>query len=171
MVSIKQYLGSGGVVFVPAVVCYLVKDGKVLLGRRKEVSLGLGKGLISGIGGKVGDKPEFADETYEQALVRELREEIGVAARRWRKVGQIRFLFPHKPKWNQEVTAYIVEDWEGEPQETDAIQPLWFDLGQLPAEKMWHDNQFWVPRVLAGESVQATFLYGGDGKVWEYYFE
>ncbi|GIW62871.1 MAG: hypothetical protein KatS3mg090_0697 [Patescibacteria group bacterium] len=36
-----------------AVVGYLVKKDEVFLGIRKKVSLGLGKNLISGIGGKL----------------------------------------------------------------------------------------------------------------------
>lgn len=170
MSNIEKHLKEG-IKFVPAVVCYFVKGDKVLLGLRKKVSLGLGENLIAGIGGKVGDLPDNCDETPEQALLREVMEEIGVKVLTYKKVGSVRFIWPGKPKWQQEVLAYIVESWEGEPQETEVMKPMWFDIGSLPVTQMWDDNAYWVPKVLAGESVNVTFLYGDNSKVIEYIFE
>lgn len=160
-----------GVVFVPAVVCYFKKGNKVLLGLRKKVSLGLGENLIAGIGGKVGDHPEFQNETPEEALIREVQEEIGVTVKSFIKMGRVRFIYPDRPKWQQDVQVYVVEDWDGVPQETDAMQPLWFDVADLPTSRMWDDNAYWVPKVLAGEYVDAIFLLGNDSNVIECVFE
>ncbi len=160
-----------GVVFVPAVVCYFKKDDEVLLGLRKKVSLGLGENLIAGIGGKIGDQLEFQDETPEEALIREVKEEIGVTITQFKKVGRVRFIYQDKPKWQQDVQVYIVEGWKGDPQETDFVKPLWFSITQLPTSKMWEDNTYWIPKVLAGENVDAIFLLDNDGKVIEYIFE
>lgn len=171
MGKLQDYLQSD-ITMTPAVVCYLIRGNKVLLGLRKKVSSGLGQNLISGIGGKVGDLPEIAGETADEALAREVLEEIGVKVTKFRRVGRVRFLFPCKPKWNQDVVAYIVEEWEGEPRETEAIEPMWFELGSLPAGQMWDDNKYWVPRVLAGECVDVSFLYDdSNSKVAEYKFE
>ncbi|MDP2873965.1 MAG: NUDIX domain-containing protein [bacterium] len=167
MSEIEKHLSSG-LVFVPAVVFYLKHGNRVLLGLRKKVSLGLGENLIAGIGGKVGDSPEYRDETPEEALVREGLEEIGVTIRVYRRLGRVRFIYPHKPQWNQDVLAYVIDEWEGEPQETEVIKPLWFDTGGLPTAKMWPDNAYWVPRILAGEYVDIVFLYDGGGKVVEH---
>lgn len=171
MSEIKNLLSSG-IVFVPAVVCFLKRGGKVLLGLRKKVSLGLGENLIAGIGGKVGDSPECQGETPEQALVREVLEEIGVTIRVYRKLGRVRFIFPHKPKWNQDVLVYVVDEWEGEPQETESTKPSWFDPKRLPTSQMWPDNLYWVRGAAAGEDIGTiTFLYGESGKVVEYICE
>lgn len=170
MEQIRAYLESSPV-FTPAVVCFIRRGNEVLLGLRKKVSLGLGENLISGIGGKVGDSPEIQDESNQDALIREVREEIGVIVREFREMGRVRFIFPHKPLWNQDVRVYSVSQWEGIPQETDAIKPIWFAEGQLPVHRMWHDNGFWLPKVLAGESVNAVFLFGEDNKVIESLFE
>jgi len=131
----------------------------VLLGLRKKVSFGLGENLISGIGGKVGDLPGLEKETAEEALVREVNEEINVKITKFRRVGRVRFIFPTKAKWNQDVMVFLVEGWEGEPAETDVIKPMWFELGSLPVAQMWDDSKYWVPKVLAGGCVDATFLY------------
>lgn len=160
-----------GIAFVPAVVCYFKKGDKVLFGLRNKVSLGLGENLISGIGGKVGDHTEFQNETPEEALIREVQEEIGVTITSFKRMGRVRFIYPDKPKWQQDVQAYIVEEWNGDPQETDAMQPLWFDIANLPKSIMWNDNAYWVPKVLAGEQVDVIFLLGNDNKVIEYVFD
>lgn len=166
-----QSLLKSGIVFTPAVVGYLVKDSKVLLGLRKRVSLGLGKDLIAGLGGKIGDILGLEAETADQALERELLEEVNVVIKAYRKVGRVRFIFPHKPKWNQDVVVYLVDAWEGVPQETEVINPAWFDITELPVTRMWDDNQLWLPRVLSGDNVNATFLFDENSKVIEYIFE
>lgn len=158
------------VVLKPAVVGFVQRDGEVLLGLRKKVSLGLGQNLIGGIGGKIGDDPAYADETVEQALVREFGEEINIRPLALEYRGRVRFIFPAKPKWNQDVAIYTIDDWENEPSETDVIKPLWFAQNKLPLEEMWVDNRYWVPQVLAGETINAVFLYGEDNKPAEYTF-
>lgn len=159
-----------GVAFIPAVVCYFLKDGKVLLGLRKKVSLGLGEGIVAGIGGKIGDLEEFKDETAEEALLREVKEEVCVTVTGFRNMGRVRFINVNKPKWNMDVVVYVVDDWEGEPKETEAMKPLWFDANSLPKERMWKDNLYWVPKVLAGEVVDVVFLFGENGEMLEYEF-
>jgi len=156
------------IVFTPAVVCYLTDGSKVLLGLRKRVSFGLGENLISGIGGKVGDKPEYRNETPLEALRREVLEEIGVTIGNTTERGKVRFIFPHKPKWNQEVTVYVVETWVGDPFETEDIKPMWFDADALPKDRMWDDNSYWIPAVLSGECVDGVFLFDENNKVKEY---
>ena len=142
-----------------AVVCYLVKKGKVILGLRKRVSFGLGENLISGIGGKVGDVPGLENETFEEALFREVKEEINVEITSYKKVGEIKFLFPNKTKWNQFVIAYLVFDWIGEPQESESIKPMTFNFKEIPVDRMWADNRITLPLFLEGKEIEATFMY------------
>ncbi len=143
---------------------YLVKDNEVILGLRKEVSWGLGKNLICGIGGKIGDVPGLENESDSEAMARETLEEIGLAIKNFNRVGKVIFLFPNKPKWNQEVIIYLIKDWTGEPSEQEKIKPLVFKHNALPQEQMWDDNQYWVPQVLAGKKVEATILFAEDNK-------
>ncbi len=170
MTEIERLLKLG-IKFTPVVVCFLVKGEKVLLGLRKKVSLGLGENVVSGIGGKVGDKIEFKDESVEEAVIREIQEEIGVVATKFRNVGRVRFIYPDKPKWQQDALVYIVDDWEEEPQESEAMRPEWFEISNLPISRMWEDNSHWVPKILRGEIVNVTFLLNRDSKVIEYVFE
>lgn len=163
MTKIDEYLKQN-MVFTPMVVGYLIKNGQVLLGLRKKVSWGLGENLVSGIGGKVGDTPEIANETNEEALVREFWEEIGITPTKFENMGKVRFIFPNKPKWNSVVQIYNINEWKGEPVETEVILPIWYQIDNLPFAQMWDDGQYWTPEVLAGEKVEMIFLYDEAGK-------
>ncbi|HMB24137.1 MAG: 8-oxo-dGTP diphosphatase [Chloroflexota bacterium] len=169
---IDEFLNS--VTFTRAVVGFLRDGDRICLGVRKKVSSGLGENLIAGIGGKVGDSPEIQNETLDSAMDREANEEIGIRVLEKQEMGRVRFIFTHKPldsKWNQDVTIYSITKWEGTPSETESIQPVWFDLDDLPWQRMWADNEYWLSRVLAGQRVDAVFLYSDDNKVAEYRFE
>jgi len=172
MKKIDKFLTS--VTFTPAVVGYLRDGGRVCLGVRKKVSSGLGENLIAGIGGKVGDSLEIQNETSGKAMDREVSEEIGVKVLEKQQMGRVRFIFSHKPpdsKWNQDVMIYSITRWEGMPSETESIKPMWFDIGEIPWERMWADNEYWLPKVLSGQRVDAIFLYSDDNKVVEYRFD
>lgn len=166
MQTINDYLASK-ITFTPAVVGFLKQDNRVLLGLRKKVSLGLGHHIISGIGGKVGDSEEIKHETYAQALIREFQEEIGVTPIQYTEMGRVRFIWPHNPNWRQDCKVYVIEQWQGEPIETEAIRPQWYPINNLPAQEMWEDNMFWVPEVLAVRKVDMIFVLGQDKKIIE----
>ncbi len=175
--EIDKYLAS--VTFTPAVVGYLLDENKILLGERKKVSSGLGQNLVAGIGGKVGDHPETKNETLEEAMDREADEEIGDRENPLRVIekqdmGRVRFIFTHKApdsQWNQDVRIYAITKWEGTPVETESTKPMWFETNKIPWERMWEDNQHWLPKVLAGQRINATFLYRDDNKIAEYRFD
>ena len=147
-----------------AVVGFLFDGEDVILGLRKKVSFGLGENLISGIGGKVGDIKGLENESLEDALIREFKEEVKIVPKEFKEMGKIKFIFPNKSKWNQLVHAYLITQWEGEVQETEVIKPLWFKADKLPFNQMWDDNKFWLPSLLEGRVFNAEFTYSGDNK-------
>lgn len=141
--------------YTEAVVGFLLRGDEVLLGLRKKVSNDLGQDNYAGIGGKLED-----GESFDECLVREVEEEIGVRVTRYENLGNVRFINPHNTKWNMRVEIYITTEWEGEPVETEVIKPLWFPLGNIPYESMFRDNKYWLPQVLEGKSVEGVFLFG-----------
>jgi len=74
-------------------------------------------------GGKVG-----RDESEEQALVRELREELGVQARAPQFCLRLTHAYPDR---TVELSCWIVADFSGEPQCRDGQQLKWVAAAEL----------------------------------------
>jgi 8-oxo-dGTP diphosphatase/2-hydroxy-dATP diphosphatase len=117
---------------------------------------GFGMGRWNGVGGKV----EAGKETIEEAAKRETKEEINVDVKELNKVAELSFNFPHNPAFDQMVHVYFVEKWDGEPTESEEMNPKWYSVNNLPYSDMWPDDIFWVPEVLKGNLVRATFQFG-----------
>jgi 8-oxo-dGTP diphosphatase len=99
----------------------LVRDGRILLGRRSPRKR-ICPGLWDMIGGHV-----QAQETYEDALRRELREEIGVSPTSFRVLGQ------HQLTTHSEIRIYRVDAWEGgEPRlnNDEHVSLAWFAIAE-----------------------------------------
>lgn len=129
---------------------FLRKDGNVLLAMKKR---GFGEGRWNGVGGKVD-----GDETIEQAMIRETQEEIGVTPRVYEKVGDILFdeYFKGEPAL-MHVHVFQASEWDGEPTETEEMAPQWFAEADIPYDKMWSDDPYWLPMVLEGKKISADF--------------
>lgn len=141
--------------------CLLVQEERILLGMKKR---GFGKGYYNGFGGK-----RQGDESVEQAAVRELKEEAIIYAESTDliKSAELTFIFPHQPEWNQKVYVYILNQWKGQPRESEEMTSEWFPLSQLPYEKMWPADRIWLPLALRKLYITATFVYGENREILE----
>ncbi len=128
---------------------------RVLLAMKKR---GFGEGRWNGVGGKVADKIE---EAVEEAAVREAKEEIGVDIETddLQKVAELTFVFPHRPEWSDILHVFFVENWSGDPVETEEMRPQWYDVKDVPYAEMWDSDKMWLPPVLNGDKVKATFEF------------
>jgi ADP-ribose pyrophosphatase YjhB (NUDIX family) len=136
--------------------CFLVetfdnKISSVLLAMKKR---GFGVNWYNGVGGKTNE-----GESIESAAVREVFEEISVSVNPLdlKKVALIKFEFADNPEWNQIMHVYFVEEWEGEPRESEEMKPEWFNSESIPYSQMWPDDKFWLPQVMQGKKVEAYF--------------
>lgn len=143
-------------VLTQATLCFLIKDGKVSLGRKKR---GIGKGRWNGYGG------EIENETAIQCAIRELKEEVEVCTNSEfvEKIATVEF---HNIKSDGEMFiirghVYLIRKWEGEPQETEEISnPTWFDINNLPFDEMMPADKVWVPYVLSGKKIIVKASFG-----------
>ncbi len=122
---------------------------------------GFGKNKYNGFGGKVKD-----NEDIKQAAIRELFEEtvVRVHPKNFEKKGDLIFLFPYEIGWNQKVHIFVAESWEGKPIETEEMKPEWFDFKDIPFEKMWNDDVYWLPKILNGKNLKGEFIFGKDNE-------
>jgi DNA-3-methyladenine glycosylase len=130
----------------------------VLLGLKKR---GFGAGKLQGPGGKI--EP---GETAEAGACREIAEEVGVqvSASDLLPAGHIEFVFPARPAWNEVVQLFVARQWEGEPTDSDELQPFWYPVEAIPYEQMWDDARLWLPHVLAGRRLKARIVFADDNE-------
>jgi ADP-ribose pyrophosphatase YjhB (NUDIX family) len=144
-----------------ATLCFLIKEGSILLAMKKR---GFAQGKWNGAGGK----PNDDDRNIEATAKRETFEETQVKPRKLKKVAILNFYFEEKTEWNQQVTVFLTENWQGEPKETEEMAPKWFNIDEIPYKDMWEDDPLWLPLVLKGKIVNADFLFDENQKMLEH---
>jgi 8-oxo-dGTP diphosphatase len=135
-----------------ATLCFVVKNGHVLLIRKKR---GLGAGKVNGPGGRL--EP---GETPLAAAVRETEEELGVTPLCLSHGGELFFQFADG--YSLQCTVFTAADYAGEAIETDEAIPLWTPLDAIPYDCMWEDDRYWLPGLLAGNRFIARFCFDGE---------
>lgn len=138
---------------------FLRRGDEILIAMKKR---GFGEGKWNGVGGKL-----EAGETIEQALARETREEIGVIPMNYWQVAELDFVqdVETDDPWHMYVYAYLCDEWEGEPAESEEMNPKWFKIHEIPYGEMWEDDEYWLPQVLGGEKVTGLFKFDADDKL------
>ena len=131
---------------------FVVRDAQVLLIEKKT---GIGQGKINGPGGKI-----EADESPADCARRELQEELKVIATEPQLVG--RLFFSDVEDLNILVYVFLTDQMTGDPVETEEARPLWSSRDNLPLDDMWEDDQYWLPQVLNGESIDGYFQFRNE---------
>jgi len=168
MNRILEFLDNG-FTFTLAVVGYPVRNDQVLLGERRAVSNNFGLGKVSGIGGKIETTVENSIETPEECLIREFQEEISITPTSFLHLGRVRYIFPTQPKWSNDISIFLINDWLGTPTAIEKVIPLWCPISNLPKNRMWEDNLITLPRIFKKEVFDLVFLYNENESVEQYY--
>ena len=135
---------------IETTLCLLKRDNKILLAMKKR---GFGEGKYNGIGGKI-----EKGETPEEAMIRETQEEINVTPTKYEKIGIVEFDEYYKgKKQNLVFYLYFIHEWEGKPSESDEMKPKWFEIDNIPYDKMFPDDKYWLPLVLEGKKDKSIF--------------
>ncbi|EKM51561.1 uncharacterized protein PHACADRAFT_187006 [Phanerochaete carnosa HHB-10118-sp] len=146
---------------------FIVEEGRILLGYKKR---GFGKDLYNGFGGKV--EPQ---ETPLEAAVREMQEEAGITAP-LKKCGTL-FFVCEDIDHAFHIDIFVADEYTGAIIETDEMRPGWFSTSQgapsselppIPYSRMWADDVFWMPMLLAGKPFigRADFVQDGTMQKW-----
>jgi mutator protein MutT len=137
----------------PCTLLFLRRNDEILLAMKKR---GLGQGRFNGVGGKI--EP---GETVEQAMVRECQEEVEVTPTQFTQVARLDFLMDSNSAepWRLDGHVFVATHWQGEPTETEEMAPQWFKLSDIPYDQMWEDDSLWLPQVLEGKLIQASFAF------------
>lgn len=131
---------------------FLTRGEEVLLIHKKT---GLGAGKINGPGGKL----EKGETTLEAAM-REVEEELRIVPHALEEAGVLHFDFVDGLKLH--CTVFRGSGFSGDPTETREARPEWFPIDRIPFDRMWADDIYWLPRMLAGDRFRAWFRFDGE---------
>lgn len=137
-----------------AVLCFIRNSGtqSILLIHKKT---GLGKGLINAPGGRI--EP---GETPMEAAVRETKEEVLLDVEDLHLAGDLFFQFMD----GHSIRGYVFETtrWAGEPGQTIEADPFWCREDDIPYQRMWADDSWWIPHLLEGHKFRGRFIFDGE---------
>ena len=63
--------------------------------------------------------------------------------------------------------VYTATEFEGTPTATREANPLWCEIAEIPFERMWEDDSYWLKQALNGESFDAKFLFSEEKIIWD----
>ena len=136
--------------------CYIEKDGCYLLLHRIKKENDLNRDKWIGIGGKFEE-----NESPEDCLLREVREETGLTLKSWRYCGIVTFV---SDVWEGEyMHLFHTEDFEGELQDCDEGNLEWVSKEFFASLPQWEGDKIFLR--LMEESVPFFSLklcYEGD---------
>ncbi|NJK92064.1 MAG: 8-oxo-dGTP diphosphatase [Blastochloris sp.] len=135
-----------------AVLCFIVREGSILLIEKKR---GLGAGKVNGPGGRM-----ETGETREAAARRETEEEVGLTPLGLSEAGCLAFQFTDG--YALHCTVFRAEGYEGEMKETEEAKPFWVSVAEIPYERMWADDIYWMPHLLEGRKFEGRFVFDED---------
>ena len=127
-----------------------VKQGEQVLLIEKQRGIGAGK--INGPGGKIDP-----GETPLQCAVREVKEELLITVTDPVKMGELFFDMNSMP--NIHCHVYMGTKFEGTPSSTEEAIPLWTAIEEIPFDKMWEDDKYWLTEMLAGQKFVGRFIF------------
>lgn len=139
-----------------ATLALIVKDGHVLMGRKKQAEIGTG--TWNGPGGKIeeGETPLACviRETYEETSVTLYPDTLTEVATLLFIVGEEKKFFVH---------VFRTEVHDGHPQESEEMVPQWFPIHTLPFSEMLESDAAWFPRALSGNPFSGIVRYRNVG--------
>lgn len=139
-------------------IVFPVKGDFVLLGLKKR---GFGANWWNGFGGKLEN-----GETFIKNAERETLEEAAIDIRGLRPVARLLFYFDGVLKIAS--LALVAESFRGAPAETEEMRPKWFNIADLPFDKMWPGDDTWIPEALelseTAKPIQRKICFTGDNE-------
>ena len=139
--------------------CYLERDGQYLMLHRVKKSHDVNHGKWIGVGGKF----EF-QESPEDCLLREVREETGLTLTRWRYRGIVTFVY------NDDEAEYMhlftADGWTGTLRDCAEGELRWVPRDEVGNLNLWEGDRIFLALLARDEPFFSLKLtYRGDDLV------
>ena len=122
------------------VLCYLKKDDQYLFMNRNKKKNDLNEGKWIGIGGHL-----EGEETKEQALVREVKEETGLTLNSFTYRGEILFV---NDDYQEIMYLFTSDNFSGELAECDEGELSWIDKDKIFDLNLWEGDKYFLKPLL-----------------------
>ena len=138
--------------------CYIERDGQVLMLHRVKKAGDENAGKWIGIGGHL-----EADESPEECVLREIREETGLAVTGLRLRGILTFILP---AWGNELTFLYTARTEAEalPECAEGVLE-WVPFEKVDALPLWEGDRVFLPLLRARQDCfSLKLIYDGEDR-------
>ena len=139
--------------------CYIERDGCYLMLHRVSKAEDENAGKWIGVGGHL-----EADESPHEGVLREIREETGLAVRDLRLRGVITFILP---AWGNELTfLYTARADTAEVTACDEGTLRWIPVDEIDALPLWEGDRVFLPLLRSrGDCFSLKLDYAADGRL------
>lgn len=136
--------------------CYIERDDKYLMLHRIKKENDINKDKWIGVGGHF-----YKDETPEECLLREVKEETGLTLTKWRFRGIVTFI---SDIWKTEyMFLYTATGYEGEITECNEGVLEWVEKGMIESLPIWEGDKIFLRLLDSDEGTFSLKLrYVGD---------
>ena len=138
-------------------VAIVYRHPRILLGMKKNK---LGAGRYNGFGGGIED----CDGNIYDTAIRETEEEIGITLIEPERMGRILFSFQNDEQ-DHDVHFFRARRYLGTPRETDEMTAEWFNMQEIPYDKMWSGDKHWLPLLLEDRRFLGEFLFNPQHEI------
>lgn len=136
--------------------CYIEKEDSYLMLHRVKKEMDVNKDKWIGVGGHF-----EKDESPEECLLREVKEETGLTLESWKFRGLITFVCQG---WNTEyMCLYTADKFQGEIKECDEGELVWVPKSQLNHLNLWEGDKIFFRLLEEREDFfTMKLVYEGD---------
>lgn len=124
--------------------CYIEKDEHYLMLHRTKKKNDLNEGKWIGVGGKF-----EKDESPEECLLREVREETGYTLTSWRYRGIVTFISGRAE--SEYMHLFTAEGFTGEQTECNEGELKWISKDAVPSLNVWPGDRIFLKLLLERE--------------------
>lgn len=130
-----------GVEMINTTLCYIEKDNKYLMLHRNKKENDLNEGKWIGVGGKF-----EKDETPEECLLREVKEETGLTLTSYKLRAVITFI---SDEWETEyMYLFTADEFEGKLIQCNEGELKWIDKEKVLDLKTWEGDRIFLEKLL-----------------------
>lgn len=137
------------------VLCYIEHNDRYLLIHRTKKKNDINEGKYFGVGGHIEE-----GETPEDALIREVKEEAGLALLSFKKHGIVYF---EADGYKEEMHLFTSKDFSGELIECDEGDLLWVDIEEVTTLPCWEGDKIFLNYIANDEPYfELELVYNKD---------